>query len=60
MGLGNRRDDGANVPSVLVLHQYLVTDSVPAVADRIAKGLPELPMIRDPEESWYVRQNAMR
>jgi dimethylglycine dehydrogenase len=47
---------GANVPSVPMLHQYLVTESVPAVADRIAKGLPELPMIRDPEESWYVRQ----
>lgn len=47
---------GANVPSVPVLHQYLVTDTVSAVADRIKAGLPELPMIRDPEESWYVRQ----
>ena len=47
---------GLNIPSVPVLHQYLVTDTVPAVAERIAKGLPELPMIRDPEESWYVRQ----
>ncbi len=47
---------GANVPSVPVLHQYLVTDTVPAVAERIAAGLPELPMIRDPEQSWYVRQ----
>ncbi|WP_166418282.1 GcvT family protein [Cochlodiniinecator piscidefendens] len=47
---------GLNIPSVPVLHQYLVTDTVRAVADRIAAGLPELPMIRDPEESWYVRQ----
>ncbi len=47
---------GLNIPSVPVLHQYLVTDTVNAVADRIAAGLPELPMIRDPEESWYVRQ----
>jgi len=47
---------GLNIPSVPVLHQYLVTDTVPAVADRIAQGLPELPIIRDPEESWYVRQ----
>ncbi|MCV2868411.1 FAD-dependent oxidoreductase [Defluviimonas sp. WL0002] len=47
---------GLNIPSVPVLHQYLVTDTIPAVADRIAAGLPELPMIRDPEESWYVRQ----
>lgn len=47
---------GLNIPSVPVLHQYLVTDTVEAVSDRIKQGLPELPMIRDPEESWYVRQ----
>ncbi|WP_127557200.1 GcvT family protein [Nioella ostreopsis] len=47
---------GVNVPLVPVLHQYLVTDTVPEVAERIAAGLPELPMIRDPEESWYLRQ----
>ena len=47
---------GLNIPSVPVLHQYLVTDTVNAVADRIKQGLPELPMIRDPEQSWYVRQ----
>lgn len=43
---------GVNVPSVPVLHQYLVTDRIEAVANRAG----ELPMIRDPEESWYVRQ----
>ena len=47
---------GLNIPSVPVLHQYLVTDTVADVADRQAQGLPELPIIRDPEESWYVRQ----
>lgn len=47
---------GLNIPSVPVLHQYLVTDTVAAVSDRIASDLPELPIIRDPEESWYVRQ----
>ena len=47
---------GQNIPSVPVLHQYLVTDTVDAVRERIAAGLPELPIIRDPEESWYVRQ----
>ncbi|MEM6932335.1 MAG: FAD-dependent oxidoreductase, partial [Pseudomonadota bacterium] len=43
---------GINVPSTPILHQYLVTDRIAAVAecDR------ELPIIRDPEESWYVRQ----
>lgn len=47
---------GLNIPSVPVLHQYLVTDTVPAVAARIEAGASELPIIRDPEESWYVRQ----
>jgi dimethylglycine dehydrogenase len=47
---------GLNIPSVPMLHQYLVTDTVPEVAKRISAGAPELPMIRDPEESWYVRQ----
>ncbi len=47
---------GLNIPSVPVLHQYLVTDTVEDVAKRVADGLPELPIIRDPEESWYVRQ----
>ncbi|MEM6986204.1 MAG: FAD-dependent oxidoreductase, partial [Pseudomonadota bacterium] len=47
---------GLDIPSVPVLHQYLVTERVQAVADRQASGLAELPIIRDPEESWYVRQ----
>ncbi|MGI9353534.1 MAG: GcvT family protein [Rhizobiaceae bacterium] len=47
---------GLNIPSVPVLHQYLVTDTVPEVKARTSNGCAELPMIRDPEESWYVRQ----
>jgi len=47
---------GVDLPVVPMLHQYLVTDSIPEVAERIASGAKELPIIRDPEESWYVRQ----
>ena len=47
---------GLDLPVVPVLHQYLVTGTVREVAGRIAGGENELPMIRDPEESWYVRQ----
>ncbi len=43
---------GLDLPVVPVLHQYLVTDEIDAVAARDT----ELPIIRDPEESWYVRQ----
>lgn len=50
---------GVNVPSVPVLHQYLVTDTVPAIAERQKAGAPELPIIRDPEESWYCRQERV-
>lgn len=47
---------GLNVPSVPVLHQYLVTAEIPDIAARQVAGLPELPIIRDLEESWYLRQ----
>lgn len=43
---------GLDLPVVPMLHQYLVTDRV-AELDGSDK---ELPIIRDPEESWYVRQ----
>lgn len=47
---------GLNLPVVPVLHQYLVTEAVPDITQRISSAASELPIIRDPEESWYVRQ----
>jgi dimethylglycine dehydrogenase len=47
---------GLDLPVVPMLHQYVVTDTVAEIADRIAAGAKELPIIRDPEESWYLRQ----
>ena len=47
---------GVDLPVVPMLHQYLVTAEVPEITARIAAGDPELPIIRDPEESWYLRQ----
>ena len=41
-----------DLPVVPMLHQYLVTDTV----DDFARLEHELPMIRDPDESWYLRQ----
>ena len=42
---------GIDLPVVPMLHQYIVSDRIEAFAgvDR------ELPMIRDPDESWYLR-----
>jgi dimethylglycine dehydrogenase len=47
---------GIDLPVVPMLHQYVVTAEVPEIERRIAAGEPELPIIRDPEESWYLRQ----
>ena len=43
---------GVDLPVVPMLHQYVVLDRIEeyAALDR------ELPMIRDPDESWYLRQ----
>ncbi len=42
---------GTPLPIVPLAHQFLVTDEVPALAD-----LPgEIPVIRDPDRSFYVR-----
>jgi len=43
---------GVDLPVVPMLHQYIVTDRIDAYA-RLPK---ELPFIRDPDESWYLRQ----
>lgn len=43
---------GVDLPVTPMLHQYIVTDRIAEFA-----GLPrELPFIRDPDESWYLRQ----
>lgn len=42
---------GIDLPVVPMLHQYIVTDRIEAFAE-LDK---ELPMIRDPDESWYLR-----
>jgi len=45
---------GLELPVVPMLHQYVVMDAV----DELKSLSDELPIIRDPEESWYVRQEG--
>ncbi len=45
--------------SVPVKHEYLVTEPIPDLVARRDAGLPELPIMRDPEESYYVRQEGL-
>jgi dimethylglycine dehydrogenase len=43
---------GRSLPIVAMSHQYLVTDDIPALAERAAR----LPLMRDPDVSYYLRQ----
>lgn len=43
---------GLDLPVVPMLHQYLVLDRI----EEFCALQRELPIIRDPEESWYLRQ----
>lgn len=43
---------GVDVPVVPMLHQYVLLDKIKDYAELGH----ELPMIRDPDESWYLRQ----
>ena len=41
-----------------VKHEYIVTDPLPELIARRNAGLPELPVMRDPEEMFYMRQEG--
>ncbi len=43
---------GRDVPCVSLAHQYLVTESIYELSDRKEK----LPLLRDPDSSYYLRQ----
>jgi len=44
---------GEYLPIVTLSHQYLVTEDIPALS---ARGLARLPLVRDPDVSYYLRQ----
>ncbi|MDF2765405.1 MAG: putative oxidoreductase [Rhodospirillales bacterium] len=43
---------GRDVPSTAMAHQYLITEQIPELAQRKEK----LPLLRDPDTSYYLRQ----
>jgi dimethylglycine dehydrogenase len=43
---------GRDLPIVSLSHQYLVTDEIPELAERATP----LPLLRDPDASYYLRQ----
>lgn len=47
---------GLNVPSIPVMHQYVVTESIKEFADHNRAGRPEMPVLRDDKSRFYLRQ----
>jgi len=44
---------GEYLPIVTLAHQYLVTEDIPEL---VARGATRLPLLRDPDVSYYLRQ----
>ena len=44
---------GEYLPIVTLSHQYLVTEDIPEL---VARGTARLPLVRDPDVSYYMRQ----
>jgi dimethylglycine dehydrogenase len=44
---------GAYLPIVTLSHQYLITEDIPEL---LARGTARLPLVRDPDVSYYLRQ----
>ncbi len=47
-----------NVPVIPVEHQYIVTEPHPEIQTRNEHGLVELPVLRDSDSSWYMREES--
>jgi len=47
---------GLDIPVVPIVHQYLVTEELPEIADRYRQGLPEMPILRDDTVQGYIRE----
>ena len=49
---------GLDIPVIPVEHQYVVTEQHPAIMARRAQGLPEMAVLREPDSSYYMREEA--
>ena len=47
---------GLDIPVLPVQHQYIVTEPHPELQRRKAAGLPEMGVLREPDGSWYLRE----
>ncbi len=49
---------GLDIPVIPVEHQFIVTEAHPDIKARHAAGLPEMPVLRESDSSWYMREEA--
>ncbi|MDA0307229.1 MAG: FAD-dependent oxidoreductase [Proteobacteria bacterium] len=49
---------GLNIPVIPVEHQYIVTEAHPEIKARHSDGLPEMGVLRDSDNGWYMREEA--
>ncbi len=47
---------GLDLPVIAVEHQYLVTEEIPELVERKKQGLPELAVLRESDQSYYMRE----
>lgn len=47
---------GLDVPVIPVQHQYIVTEPHPELIKRKEQGLPEMPVLRESDQSYYMRE----
>ena len=47
---------GIKIPAIPVEHQYIVTETDPALIEWRKAGNPEHPVLRDADAKWYVRE----
>ena len=47
---------GLDLPAIPVEHQYIVTDTIPELEERKEAGLPEMPVLRESDASYYMRE----
>jgi len=49
---------GLDIPVLPVEHQFIITEPHLEILERQKRGLPELGVLREPDGSWYMRQEA--
>ena len=49
---------GLDIPVIPVEHQYIVTEPHPEIVKRKKEGLPEMGVLRDSDNRWYMREEA--